>query len=285
MSCPATRWCAAVGSFTDRASRVRPLFEVFSGRRWHLARTTDSPDLTSQPDTASGSLGAVSCVSSVACVAVGRNGYDRGFSSLAARWNGRTWSAMRAPPSGANGAVSCVSRSVCVAVGDGAARWDGVRWKAQQVAGPNGSGVRLTSVSCPSPKVCLAAGQADASGNGVGVLERWDGTRWTVQRAAVGEDSGLDSSSATVSCASASRCVAIIRQLTFADAYDPATSTWFADVWNGHGWSKESAPAAQSVSCVPGLCATIGSGPVAVLDRHGWHIDRSASSPPPWCRP
>ena len=82
VSCPATRWCAAVGSFTDRASRVRPLFEIFSGRHWRFARTTDSPDLTSQPGTASGSFGAVSCVSSVACVAVGRNGYDGGFQVL-----------------------------------------------------------------------------------------------------------------------------------------------------------------------------------------------------------
>jgi hypothetical protein len=129
VSCPTTRWCAAVGSFTDRSSRVRPLFEIFSGRRWRFAHTTDSPDLTSQPDTASGYFGAVSCASSVACVAVGRNSYDRGFASLAARWNGRRWSAMPAPPD-ANGAVSCVSSRLCVAVGGGAARWDGVRWTA-----------------------------------------------------------------------------------------------------------------------------------------------------------
>ena len=282
VSCPTNRWCAAVGSFTDRAYRVRPLFEISNGRRWRLATTTDSPDLTAPAGTASGSFRAVSCASSVACVAVGTTGYNvstSGFSSLAVRWNGRTWSVMRAPPPYVNDAVSCVSSSVCIAVGEGAARWDGVRWTAERVPSPKGSGVRLTSISCLSPRGCFAAGQADATGNGVGVLERWDGTRWTVQRAAVGEDLGLDSSSATVSCASASRCVAIVRQVTFVDTEDPGTSTWFADVWNGHVWSKRSAPAAFSISCVPGLCATIGSGPPAVLDRHGWHIDRTASSP------
>jgi hypothetical protein len=278
VSCPTTGWCAAVGSFTDHSSRVRPLFEISTGRRWRLARTTDSPDLTAPVHSASGSLVSVSCASPVACVAVGNAGYARGFSGLAARWNGRRWSAMRAPPS-ADDAVSCVSRSVCVAVGDGAARWNGVRWKALRVARPKGSGVRLTSVSCPSAKECFAAGEAESMGTAVGVLERLQGTRWTVQRAAVGEDYGQDFSSAAVSCASANRCVAIVHQRTFQAGDDSGTSTWFADVWNGHRWSKRSAPAADSISCVPGLCATIGSGPPAVLDRHGWHTHRSAVSP------
>lgn len=282
VSCPTNRWCAAVGSFTDRSYHVRPLFEILSDRRWRFAPTTDSPNLTAPAGTASGSFRAVSCAAPVACVAVGTTGYNSvtsGFSSLAARWDGRMWSAMRPPPPYVNDAVSCVYRSACIAVGQGAARWDGARWTAQRVPDPNLGGVRLTSISCPSPRACFAAGQADSTGNGVGVLERWDGTRWTMQRAALGEDQGLDSSSATVSCASASRCVAIVRQATFAYSDDPGTSTWFADVWNGHGWSRTSAPAANSISCVPGLCATIGSGPPAVLGRHGWHIDRGAASP------
>lgn len=282
VSCPTSQWCAAVGSFTDRSYRVRPLFETFNRRRWRRARSTDWPDFSAPPSTASGSFRAVSCASSVACVAVGSTGYNprtSGFSTLAARWNGRTWSAMPAPAGYVTDAVSCVSKRVCVAVGEGAARWDGRRWTAEWVPDPSGLGVRLTSVSCPGPKECLAAGEADASGNGVGVLERWDGTRWSVVGAPLGEDSGLDSSSATVSCASASRCVAIVRQATYANSSDSGTSSWFADVWNGHIWSTRSAPAAQSISCVTGLCATVGDGPPAVLERRGWHIDRSARSP------
>jgi hypothetical protein len=282
VSCPTSRWCAAVGSFTDRAYRVRPLFEIFDGRRWHLARTTDSPDLTAPVGTAAGSFRGVSCASSVACVAVGTAGYNptpSSFASLAARWNGRTWSAMQAPPPEIDEAVSCVSASMCVAVGAGAARWDGARWTGQRVAGPGRGGVTLTSVSCLSPNDCFAAGAADSSGNGVGVLERWDGTKWTVQRAAVGEDAGLDSSSATVSCASATSCEAIVEQVTYANSESPGRFTWFADVWNGHSWSTGRAPAASSISCVPGLCAAIGNGRAAVLDRHGWHVVRVRRSP------
>ena len=87
VSCPTNRWCTAVGSYTDRSYRVRPLFEIFDGHRWHRAPSTDLPDLTAPADAASGSFRAVSCTSPVACVAVGTTGYNSGtssFSSLAA---------------------------------------------------------------------------------------------------------------------------------------------------------------------------------------------------------
>ena len=280
VSCPTNRWCAAVGSFTDRSYRVRPLFENFDGRSWHRAPSTDSPDLTAPAGTASGSFRAVSCTSPVACVAVGTSGYNpatSGFASLAARWNGRKWSEMPAPPRFVDDAVSCVSGSMCVAVGEGAASWDGARWTADRVSDP--SGVSLTSVSCLSATDCFAAGRADASGNGVGVLERWDGTRWTVQRAAVGEDSGLDSSSAMISCASETRCVAIVEQATYANSDSSGTFTWFADIWNGDSWSTRRAPAASSISCVSELCAAIGDGRAEILNRSGWHTVRAPRSP------
>ena len=280
VSCPTNRWCTAVGSYTDRSYRVRPLFEIFDGHRWHRAPSTDSPDLTAPADAASGSFRAVSCTSPVACVAVGTTGYNSGtssFSSLAARWNGRMWSAMPAPPQYVYDAVSCVSESMCVAVGEGAAHWDGVRWTADRVSDPRG--VSLTSVSCLSANDCFAAGEADGSGNGIGVLERWDGARWTEQRAAVGEDSGLDSSSATVSCASETACVAIVEQATYANSDSSGRLTWFADVWNGESWSIGRAPEASSISCVPGLCAAIGDGRTAILDRGRWHIVRAPHSP------
>ena len=282
VSCPTNGWCAAVGSFTDRSYRARPLFEIFDGRRWHRARSHDSPDLTAPAGTASGSFRAVSCTSPVACVAVGTSGYNprtSGFASLAARWNGRAWSAMPPPPRDITNAVECVSPSVCVAVGAGAARWDGVRWRAERVSDRGGTGVSLRSVSCLSPNDCVAAGSAAGSGNGIGVLERWDGAQWTVQHAAVGEDAGLDSSSATVSCASASRCVAIIEQARYANSNSSGRLTWFSDVWNGHSWATVSAPAVSSISCVPGLCAAVGNGRAATLDGRGWHTVRLRHSP------
>ena len=109
----------------------------------------------------------------------------------------------------------------------------------------------------------------------------WSGgcARWTVQRAAVGEDSGLDSSSATVSCASETACVAIVEQATYANSDSSGRFTWFADVWNGESWSTGRAPEASSISCVPGLCAAIGDGRTAILDRGRWHIVRAPHSP------
>ena len=251
---------------------------AIDSHRWQRARTRDLPDLTGQPSGVAGSFNAISCVSSTSCVALGRDSYAAGLAGLAARWNGRVWSAMRAPPKAID-AVSCVSRRVCVAVGEGAARWDGSRWSAERLQDPGGGGVSLTSVSCVSRRECFAAGQADTSGPGIGVLEHWSGGRWTVQRASVGEDTGFDSSSVTVSCASARRCVAIVRQITYDPANPAFSTTWFADLWNGHTWSTMRAPAVQSISCVPDLCASIGDGRAAVLDRRGWHVDRSARSP------
>ena len=89
----------------------------------------------------------------------------------------------------------------------------------------------------------------------------------------------LDSSSATVSCASETACVAIVEQATYANSDSSGRFTWFADVWNGESWSTGRAPEASSISCVPGLCAAIGDGRTAILDRGRWHIVRAPHSP------
>ena len=67
-------------------------------------------------------LDAVSCVSPVACTAVGNYASSTGVArTLAESWDGSRWSLVRSPNVGRFGsqlvAVSCVSANACMAVG------------------------------------------------------------------------------------------------------------------------------------------------------------------------
>src|SRR5579862_7478511 len=66
-------------------------------------------------------LNGVSCVSPVACMAVGYRGRGNGFSTLVESWDGARWSVVPSPNRARTTnellAVSCVSPVACVAVG------------------------------------------------------------------------------------------------------------------------------------------------------------------------
>jgi hypothetical protein len=114
VSCVSPQHCVAVGS-KAMGPRVKPLVEVWNGRRrW---RVLSAPDPSGSQDTV---LASVSCVGTT-CVAVGRAGAQ----PLIERGSGRRWvrqSAPRPPDNHARGgsslqAVSCGAVDSCVAVG------------------------------------------------------------------------------------------------------------------------------------------------------------------------
>ncbi len=85
-------------------------------------------------------------------------------SGTSEHWNGTAWTV---EPSQGGEAVSCTADNACTAVGSAgtlAARWDGTSWTNQAVPTPSGAtAIALTSVSCASASACVAVGTYDSS--------------------------------------------------------------------------------------------------------------------------
>ncbi len=216
VSCTATDFCMAVGSYNGDAGT---LAEEWDGTSW---RVVTSPSPASGPDSTT-LLDAVSCASSTACVAVGwTTPVDRTTTVIAEVWDGTRWR-LHSPPQPAStdgarlAAVSCAAGTTCMAVGESeasatgqavplSAMWDGSRWHLVTVpvaAGEGGS--VLNGVSCPSTTSCTAVGST-GDDTSQGFAEQWDGTAWTPQATATLPTSNeLDA----VSCPSPGACTAV----------------------------------------------------------------------------
>jgi hypothetical protein len=214
------------------------LVEYRDGRWHHARRLTQSPD---QP--------AISCAAGTACVATtwagvlvrGRNG----------------WSRPRGiePSQGDLADVSCASAAWCMAVdAHGAAvRRDGSTWSAARQIDSTRD---MTAVSCASRSFCVAVDGTtpyfvtDAPGKGHIVMYR--NGRWRSPKL-IDHDFGITD----VSCASATRCVAV-------DAGGRAL------IWNGRRWSdpKPVGAALYAVAC-PSSSYCIAVGDKSAIRRDG----------------
>lgn len=229
--------CAAA---TSRLAVGTPAV-AWTGNRWSIV-----------PRPPAGPLGSVSCPVTGFCQAAGS--LPAGARPVAARWNGLAWRAERVPrpdpvPQDLTlAAISCATARFCMTVGDasrGAAampspayrdrtlteRWNGTRWTVQRTQDIGHIGYSaLTAVSCATAANCMAVGTCN--GGIFGVAEHWDGSRWTIQRLPVppvapGEEPLV--LPASVSCASATACVAV-------GSKQAAT---LAERWNGSTWAIE----------------------------------------------
>jgi hypothetical protein len=135
VSCPAVRFCMAVGSYVGRNAT---LTEVWRGVRW---RTRPSP---SPAHKLSSNLNDVYCRSPQNCTAIGYSTTTpHRFKTLIEKWNGTTWQIQASPSS--RGKVSdlfsvfCPAVRECIAVGNYSDRvgvrhalietWFGIRWR------------------------------------------------------------------------------------------------------------------------------------------------------------
>ena len=127
MSCPATRFCMAIG-LTRPAGRAVPSAEVGNGQRWRIVPVPPGPQMgisgTASSAAAEASdveLSSVSCASARMCVAVGTSYYGGTAENDVAvirRWNGARWLIDRpAIVHGDLGSVSCGSPRFCVIAG------------------------------------------------------------------------------------------------------------------------------------------------------------------------
>jgi hypothetical protein len=230
------------------------------------------------PNRGSGDgLQAVSCTSSINCMAVGSYATGLGFDrTLVESWNGSTWTiaSSRNQGTGENvlDGVSCTSATRCVAVGwyisasNGlqtlAERWNGSAWSI--TASPNMSaGVgaldRLNAVSCTSASSCVAVGDYwNATGGYQTLVESWNGGTWTI---VASPDQGntynlLDG----VSCTSSTSCVAV-------GWYLPNAAQTLIESWNGSAWTVVASPNQGTGSELSAVSCTSSTRCVAV----GWY--------------
>ncbi len=121
VSCLSAKSCFAVGADEDSSGTYSMLSERWNGTGWSILST---------PSPRSGgkfrALFAVSCPSFTTCTAVGYEQTPYGYSTVAERLDGTTWTVQPTPnPAGKAytefAGVDCVSMTSCTAVGSGVA--------------------------------------------------------------------------------------------------------------------------------------------------------------------
>jgi hypothetical protein len=181
LSCPSVRICVAVGEDQTASGNGAAAAYEWNGRRWSVQAV---PAPTGSPISG---LGAVSCASARACIAVGYAlsppPSPPSWQAFAELWNGTTWAIESTPdPGGSQGstlrAVSCPSAQACTAVGDYgtspglplALHWNGTTWAIETM--PTGAQPYVPSVSCIAAWKCTAVGYVNQAGKGIALAER-----------------------------------------------------------------------------------------------------------------
>ena len=164
--------------------------------------------------------------------------------------------------------------------------WNGTSWQILSTPKLSGTGPSsLASVSCTSASRCMAVGSFSATPGGPGatLAEAWNGTSWRLL--ATADPSGAAGRGlSSVSCTSASRCMAV---------GEHGTHT-LAEAWDGTSWQLVKTPglpdsSLSSVSCtrasrcmaVGGQGADFASGTLAeAWDGTSWRALRTPNPSP-----
>jgi phage tail-like protein len=206
------------------------------------AKSAATPHSPATPHGTAGELSGVSCVSKVACTAVGRDIVNHVNRPLVEFWNGSLWATQSAPmPAGAKGAVlngvSCPAVNNCTAVGAWhdstgthtlAEAWDGSTWTIQPTFDvPGGRTNELTGVSCPSTSACQAVGYVTGPHATLALAESSTGGVWTRQPVPRSTSAGpILTELTSVSCTSSTACTAV-----GVDANQALSAVWDGTAW------------------------------------------------------
>jgi hypothetical protein len=266
---------------------VTPASAATVGQTW---TAQSPPDLTA----ATGTIQAMSCVSTTRCTAVGYyNNSDAVPAPLAQVWNGHSWRLQDAaiPPASSSftpnfTGVSCLSARFCLAVGSTdtealngatgfAETWNGTAWTLVPIAQPSGSiGSRLYAVSCVTTGFCEAVGVYRTSEDTYSLAERWNGSSWQVQSSPNQSGQSTETWLDGVSCVSVKFCQAT-------DSMGPLIAQW-----NGTAWTATTAPGdpeLSSVSCTATIfCQATGTSEAGLIGERwngtSWQVVTIAKS-------
>jgi hypothetical protein len=185
VSCASSTSCLAVGKAASK-----PFAERWNGSEWSISSV---PNPSGAVDA---SLQGISCTASNACTAVGsyaKSGAQQ--RTLAASFNGSTWTIVSTPNPAKEGAaglreVSCLSSSSCLAVGSlvtpslvlaeeettVALSWNGTSWSLQSSPNAGGSSFSaFSAISCSATTACTAVGNSRPGGKSTSatLAARW----------------------------------------------------------------------------------------------------------------
>jgi hypothetical protein len=270
--------CLAVGSYA-RYSVSYPLAEFWNGSTW-----TSAPQPADPSGAAFVNLEGVSCFSLANCVAVG--GYAAASNTsnqyaFAEVWNGSTWRVSPAyVPTGKYAysnldSASCTAANSCLlggvyrsAAGNGVAwveHFDGAHWRLVTTPAPTpaaGYFDYVNSISCSSATSCAAVGESGKTGSAFGAFtEVLSGTAWKLAPVP-GWPAGQDTTLATVTCLSATQCIAAGGYGTYRYW---TTGTAAIATWNGAAWALTLlAPASGQGNVLLSVTCTSASACLAV---------------------
>jgi hypothetical protein len=227
------------------AQETEPLIEGWDGTTWSAAASSNAPGYL---DT----LYAVSCGSTVFCMAVGwgqptDETVTPGWATFTDEWTGSGWTIVSSPDTASADldeltSVSCVSATFCMAAGSFdspangyatdstyAEEWDGSNWTILPFPTPAVTGyLNVLAMTCTSANFCMADGYYQGASGDVGYIEEWNGSVWSV----------LQSPSTAelltgISCVSSTFCMA---------------SGSSMEEWDGTNWEVVDSPKINSAS-------------------------------------
>jgi len=294
VSCTSATSCVAGGQYDDSYGNYQAFVSVFDGTTWtdtELAGTLNTGGYAS--------VNSVSCTSATSCVAGGNyadsNDNTQAFVSV---FDGTTWTDTELAGTlntgrGAHVAsVSCTSATSCVAGGSYAdsnsdtqafvSVFDGTTWTDTVIAPlSNEAFAYINSVSCTSATSCVAGGQyEDSYGNYQAFVSVFNGTTWTDTEVAGALNTRGTASVNSVSCTSATSCVA--------GGFYRSAHQAFVSVFDGTTWtdsviaplSNEAFAYINSVSCTSATsCVVGGSSFHAFVSALGFPAPSTPSTP------
>ena len=256
VSCSTMRQCVAVGTYTTSGSGTRPgpelpMVAISVGGRWQRAHAVTLPGDAARGAAATGTLAAVTCRSTIDCVAVGS------FRDRAGRGRAFRVAISPRPPSGA------VSRGVELPFAP-----------LTTVLHAGGEDATLSGVSCWAPSDCVAVGAVSVEGGGsVAVTQETRDARWMPEVPAplppTANPATSTSALGAVSCPTPGRCVAIgSLQLGGSSASSGLVTTRVRAGWRSASLLTAAGHSVQlqSVGCVTGSSRCAATGYVLSYD-------------------
>ncbi|HZQ82901.1 MAG TPA: IPT/TIG domain-containing protein [Gaiellaceae bacterium] len=277
VSCYSTTGCVAVGDQGTPAG----LIERWNGTRWSLK---SSPAVSDARDV---TLTGVSCASSSWCVAAGyeEDSFDD-YLPVIEDWDGSSWTLPPLPTVNRDhssseaplDAVSCASASTCVAVGDYTGSsfgyyafslvWDGSSWTESDPPSPGSNYTIPDAISCASgASSCVSVGSYSSGGSQRALALDWSSSGgWSLDNN-VGQGGATNNSLVTITCLTATSCVAAGAAHSFFG--NPGSNGLTVQTWDGSTWTTavdgSSGGGAASIACSSTTDCLIvgaqGSGP------------------------
>jgi hypothetical protein len=279
----------AVAINTWRGDAIDPALATWDGNRWTVHRPSPTADPAAQTR-----IDDVSCAGPNFCVATGTVVGDGSPYSFALRWDGQTWTATsppRAPMPGPNpfltfrSRVSCATPTNCVRLVIGVEatgptgtpgntrlatkvdRWDGDTWAQLLGLHPD---LRLFDLDCTATNLCTAVGAWPVAAGFHPTAARLQGSSWSMHPLPLPADplpqpqpyaSWMGFRTTAVSCASASRCLALVHGAT-AQGREAVDLNWSGSVFS----ATATAPAdpagtkvsVEGLSCGGDGCTVVG---------------------------